>query len=247
VIEIYKISDMLFDNQEWGSQVDIFFASKTEKFLRFGDIISFSSLKLSGRNYHEGMKLYRNTEFINIVLQGTVGYQDSFGIVSLFPGNTVQVVSTGTGMYQMEFNPADSLLHKIQIGILPSVINSTPVQTKAVFNLEENINSFVEIVSPNRSTSSLSVRQDIAVLLGKFESNRHLGYRVNNNQIGLFVYVVEGSILVKDKTITAGEAIGISDAEEIMIHTYAESIILVIETIVTSERENNSENVYGRN
>jgi len=247
VIEIYKSSDMLFTGREWGSQTDIFFASDTEKFLRFGDIISLSSLKLSGRNHHEGMKLYRNTEFINIVLQGTVGYQDSFGTVSLFPGNTVQVVSTGKGLYQMEFNPSDSLLHKIQIGVLPNVINSTPVQTKAVFNLEENINSFVEIVSPDRSSSSLSVRQDIAVLLGKFESDQHVGYSVNNNQIGLFVYVAEGSILVKEETIAAGEAIGITDAADIIFHTQTESILVVIETIITSERDGKSENFYGRN
>lgn len=245
MIEIFRRSDMVSKEWEWGSQTDIFFASNTEKFLRFGDIISLTSLKLSGRNHHEGMKLYRNTEFINIVLQGTVGYQDSFGAVSLFPGDTVQTVSTGKGMYQMEFNPSESLLHKIQIGILPNVINSTPVQTKAVFNLEENLNSFVELVSPNRSSTSLSVRQDIAVLLGKFESDHHVGYRVNNNQIGLFVYVADGSILVKNDTISAGEALSITDAEEIMIHTQAESILIVIETLITTERDNKSENVYG--
>lgn len=180
------------------------------------------------------MKLHRNMELVDIMVRGSVGFQDSFGVTSTFPENTVQVVSAGRGIYQFEFNAGTQEAEKLQIGFLPNSLNREPVKTKALFDLYQNNNALVELVSPN-NPASLSVRQRAAVLLGEFEAGRHLGYTINSTRVGLFIYVLNGVVSVQNQILRRGDSIGITNEEQTMIHTAEQSRILVIEVSMGDE------------
>ncbi len=242
---IYKLHEKQCREETWGTRSETFFSSDEEKYLGFGDIVSVSTLTIFPHCYSDGMKLFRNTELINIILNGTVGYQDSAGSVSSFPENTMQILSAGRGLYQMEFNPGNFVLRKVQIGFLPNVINTAPIQTKAIFNLEENLNTFVELVSPRQSSSSLTIKQQAALLLGKFQKDQHIGYQISNKRVGVFVYVVDGSIIINNEVFNSGESCGINEQGDIMIHTASHATVLIIETIMSQEGSENYENIYG--
>lgn len=241
---IYRKEELEILRGQWGEECHTFYPSDQEKYIGFGDVVQLSTLTLFPNTYKEGMKLYRNLEVVNIVFSGEVTYQDGLGTVSSFPKNTVQVISPGSGVYQVESNKSSEILKLIQIGILPSRINTIPIRTHAIFNLEQYANSFVELISPTPGPASLSLHQNTAILLGKFDTDRHIGYHIQENDVGLLIYVVQGEIMINRRLVLSGESCGILSAHDVMVHTEADSIILLIETIL-QRREQDSDYIYG--
>jgi len=225
---LYKSTERSNTFGSWGTSAETFFGSDQEKFLGFGNLVQLTHSTLNVNQGNSGMKLHRNMEIVDIILKGSVGFQDSFGETSTFPENTIQAVSAGKGIYQNEFNAGLDESEKIQIGFLPNSLNKTPVKTKALFDLHQNSNSLVELVSP-RNPSSLSVRQQAAVLMGEFEPNQHIGYAINSKTIGLFVYTISGVVTVQNEILRRGDSVGIINEEQTLLHTAEQSKILVIE------------------
>jgi redox-sensitive bicupin YhaK (pirin superfamily) len=228
VYTLYLASERLNTAGAWGTSVETFFASEQEKYLRFGNLVQVTTTTLNSEGGNSGMKLHRNMELVDIMVRGSVGFQDSFGVTSMLPESTVQVVSAGKGIYQMEFNAGTQEAEKLQIGFLPSSLNREPVKTKALFDLYQNNNTLVELVSPN-NIASLTVRQHAAVLLGEFDAGRNLGYTLNSNMVGLFIYVLNGVVSVHTQILRRGDSVGIANEEQVMIQTAEQSRLLVIE------------------
>ncbi|MFA6455789.1 MAG: pirin family protein [Bacteroidota bacterium] len=214
---------------DWGTSADIFFGSEKEKYLGFGNLVQLTHTTLNPEGGNSGMKLHRNMELVDIILSGSVGFQDSFGGTSTFPGNTLQTISAGKGIYQLEFNAGESIAEKLQIGFLPSSLNKNPLKSKALYDLEQHKNALVELVSPH-NPSSLTLRQQAAVFLGTFDAEKHVGYRVNDPSVGLFIFVIKGVMTVHNHILRRGDSIGIQEDEQIMLHTAEESTVLLIET-----------------
>jgi redox-sensitive bicupin YhaK (pirin superfamily) len=225
---IYRSDERMNTTGAWGVSSETFFASQNEKYLGFGNLVQLTRTVLNPGSGSSGMKLHRNMELVDIVLSGTVGFQDSFGGFSSFPQNTLQVISSGKGIFQAEFNPGASAAEKIQIGFLPNSLNKSPLKAKGLYDLSGSKGALVELVSPN-NRNSLSVRQTAAVLLGEFEENKHIGYALNRETIGLFVHVVSGVVTVNSEIFRRGDSVGIVQEEQTLLHTAEPSILLVIE------------------
>jgi redox-sensitive bicupin YhaK (pirin superfamily) len=225
---LYPSDERLNTSGTWGTSAETFYGSEKEKYLGFGNLVQFTHTTLNADGGNPGMKLHRNMELVDIILKGSVGFQDSFGGTSAFPEKTVQVLSAGKGIYQLEFNAGIREAEKLQIGFLPNTLNREPFKTKAMFDLEEHQDALVELVSPT-GASSLTVRQQAAVLLGQFAPGKHLGYTLNSSVVGLFVFVASGVASVQNQILRRGDAIGIVNEEQTMIHTAEQSTIVVIE------------------
>ncbi len=225
---LYRAEERMNTAGAWGASADTFFASEEEKYLGFGNLVQVTRSILNVDSGSSGMKLHRNMELVDIILSGTIGYQDSFGVSSDFPQNTLQVISSGKGIFQAEFNPGAIETEKIQIGFLPDSLNKRPIKTKGLFDITSGKNSFVELISPTNA-QSLTVRQNAAVLLGEFEENRHIGYTLNRDTIGLFVHIVSGVVSMNKEILRRGDSVGIIQEEQTLIHTAEPSVILLIE------------------
>lgn len=212
----------------WGTTAETFFASEQEHFLGFGNLVQLSHSTLNVGSTSAGMKLHRNMELVDIMLQGAVGFQDSLGGTSNFPAGTVQVVSAGRGIYQQEFNAGVVEAEKIQLGFLPDSLNKPPFKTKAMYDLTEHRDAFVELVSPG-NPGSLTVRQRVAVLMGRFTEGQHIGYSLTGTDVGLFVYVISGVVNVQQQTLRRGDAAGLVGEDQVMLHTAEPSTILIVE------------------
>lgn len=226
--QLYRADERLNISGSWGTSADTFFASEKEKYLGFGNLAQVTHTTLNVNSGNSGMKLHRNMELVDIILSGSVGFQDSFGGNSSFPEKTLQVISAGKGMYQLEFNAGIVEAEKLQIGFLPNILNKAPLKTKAMYDLGQHKNALIELVSPN-NPNSLTVRQDAALFLGEFEKEQHVGYSLSNNSVGLFVYVISGVITVHNEILRRGDAVGIIKEEQMLLHTAEHSKIMVIE------------------
>lgn len=231
MVTLYRSEERMNITGGWGSCADTFFGSEDEKYLGFGNLVQLTHATLNPEGGNSGMKLHRNMELVDIMISGAVGFQDSFGGTSAFPENTIQAVSAGKGMYQLEFNAGSRTAEKIQIGFLPSSLNRNPQKSKAIYDLTQHRNSLIELVSPNNH-SSLSVLQQAAIFMGTFDAGKHVGYSVNDRLVGVLIYVLNGTVTVHNQILNRGDSIGIRDEEQIMFHTVDESTILLIEVLM---------------
>ncbi len=232
MIQFYRSEERQHTTGSWGMSSDVFFASAEERYLGFGNLVQLTHSVLNVDSGNAGMKLHRNMELVDIILAGSVGYQDSFGGTSTFPHNTLQVVSAGKGIYQLEVNAGTTEAEKLQIGFLPESLNKSPIKTKAMYDLRQHKNAFVELVSPN-NPNSLSVRQRAAVLLGEFDKEQHIGYSLSDPSVGLFLHVVRGVVTVQNDILRRGDSAGILGEEQTLIHTAEPSTLLLIEVSVS--------------
>lgn len=214
----------------WGTVSETFHGGDEERYLGFGELVRFSRMVFHTGSSASPMTLLRNIELIDIVVRGSAGYQDGNGANAIFPENTIQIVSAGTGVFRSDYNASrDTTLEKLQIGILPQALNSIPVQTKALFDLDLHRNSFVTLVSPHVDDSSLSVGQHAALLLGKFEAGRQIVYDVSGSRTGLFFFVVNGAVTVGGRVLMNNDALALTSPGRIAVTFAEESVLLLME------------------
>jgi len=234
---VYRHNELIINTELWGESLETFFGSENEKYLGFGNLVQLTRTSLKTSVDCAPMQLHKNMEIVDVILKGSIEFQDSVGQTSSFPANTVQVLSAGSGIYRWEFISSDDSAEKIQLGFLPDKLNQPVVKTKASFNLQKYKNSFVELISPAYA-SSLTIRQQAAVLLGEFDADQHIGYSLNNTSVGIFVYVVRGKITVRNTILSVGESVGITAEEQTILYTSEPSILLLVEVELIEHLEN---------
>lgn len=235
---VYPAQGRQITAHSWGIASETFFDGNDEKTLGFGNLVQFTQTVFHPGYSNTGMKLLRNIELVDIVLKGRAGFQDSTGSVATYPHNTIQVVSAGKGVYLSEFNATEQgTLEKIQIGFLPRTLNSNPIQTKALFDLDEHRNNFVTLISPHVDASSLSVKQHAALLLGRFDEGRQIIYDVSGTTTGLFLFVVDGIVTVSGRILRKSDGISVHPAERLAVTFAKESVLLLVE-IEIEQQEN---------
>lgn len=235
---LYRAQERHITAHSWGIASETFFGGEEEKYLGVGNLVQLTQTVFHPGYSNTGMKLMRNIETVDIVLKGRAGFQDSTGSVATYPQNTVQVISAGKGMYLSEFNATEQgSLEKLQIGFLPRTLNTLPIQTKALFDLDEHKNSLVTLISPHVDSSSLSVKQQAAVLLGKFDSEQQIIYDVSGGNTGLFVFIVEGIVTIGDQILHKSDGVSIYPAGRIAVTFAQDSVFLLIE-IEIDKQEN---------
>jgi redox-sensitive bicupin YhaK (pirin superfamily) len=227
---VFKAEERQTTVHSWGLMSEMLYSSADEKYLGFGDLVQFSRIRFYPGYSSTPMILLRNLEVIDIILTGSAGYQDGTGANAAYPENTLQIVSAGKGIYRSEFNPShDVPLEKLQIGILPNRLNADPVGTKALFDLDAHRNSLVTLVSPHADESALSIRQQAAVLMGKFDAGKQIVYDVSGSSTGLFLFVVSGIVTVGDHQLHQNDSIGIKSSGKIAVTFAEESVLLILE------------------
>ncbi len=234
---VYKQNEVATNHEPWGRSIETFFGSDNEKYLGFGNLVQLTRTTLKNSADRAPMQMHKNMEIVDIILDGSAEFQDSFGQLSFFPSNTLQVLSAGSGIYRRELTSDEKPAEMIQLGFLPDKLNQPVIKTKALFDLQKNRNSFVELISP-ANASSLTIRQQAAVLLGEFETDQHIGYGLNNSLVGLFVYIVKGKVIIQNNIMLSGEGIGITEEDQIIMHIAEPSIVLLIELELINQLEN---------
>lgn len=153
---------------------------------------------------------HRNMEIISIGLEGALEHKDSMGNTAVIGPGDVQVMSAGTGVSHSEYNKnSDQPVAFLQIWIIPNRVNVTPRYDQISLNSVIQSNSWNLFLGPYNQHKGLWIYQDTWFYWGVFETGIRSEYALKNPEHGLYVFVVEGSVLV------AGEQLGRRDALEI--------------------------------
>ncbi|MFV8379455.1 pirin family protein [Flavobacterium sp. LB3R33] len=175
---------------------------------------------------------HANMEIITIPLEGGLMHKDSMGNEGVIGFGEVQVMSAGTGVEHSEMNASQKDEAKtLQLWVFPDTENVPPRYDQKSFDIENQINTFVNIVSPkdNNDENALWVYQKTFFHLGIFDSNTTIKYEVKIPKNGVYLFLIEGEIEVNNQTLKARDAMGINDFDQFEIKINTKSKILLVE------------------
>ena len=179
-----------------------------------------------------GTHPHANMEIITIPLEGGLKHRDSMGNEGVIRFGEVQVMSAGTGINHSEMNASQNDLAKtLQLWVFPDKEDVTPRYDQKSFDIENQINKFVTIVSPKDKNdgNALWVYQQTFFNLGIFEKDTSITYKVNIPENGVYLFLIEGEIEVDNQILKTRDAMGIIDFEQFEIKINSKSKILLIE------------------
>ena len=132
------------------------------------------------------------------------------------PGN-VQRMSAGTGVRHSEFNSSDTNpVHFLQIWIMPNKTGLEPSYEEKNFTTEEKQGKLRLVGSPDGRDGSVTIHQDVNLYIASLSKGDRLTHEIADNRVA-WLQVTKGTVLLGDRTLSAGDGAAIVDEKEIAI------------------------------
>lgn len=181
-----------------------------------------------------GMHSHWDMEIITIVTAGAVTHEDSMGNAGVVPAGDIQAMSAGTGVTHSERNDSsEEPLTLFQIWIQPKERGVAPRYSQESFNLEGLGKGFTLVVGPDGTNGTLPIHQDAYISYAVSDNETPLSYHLKKSGNGVYLFVIDGSIIFDGEMLNARDAAGISDAEEIAVSSPGPAKALFIEVPLT--------------
>ncbi len=172
---------------------------------------------------------HRDMEIISYVLAGQLAHKDSMGNGSTLRPGDVQRMTAGTGVRHSEFNPSRSEpVHFLQIWIQPERAGIEPGYEEKTFPAAEKRGRLRIIASPDRAEGSVLIHQDARVYAGLFDDGETAGLNVDPGR-RIYVHVARGSVTVNGIALNTGDALKLTDTDELAIGNGRQAEVLVFD------------------
>ena len=176
-----------------------------------------------------GTHSHRDMEIISYVLSGELAHRDSMGNGSTIRPGDVQRMSAGRGVRHSEFNPSPaSLVHFLQIWIQPNAEGIEPSYEEKRFGADEKRGRLRLIASPDQKDGSVLIHQDARVYAGLFDGSESASLKVAPGRL-VYVHVARGAVQANDLALEAGDALKLSDTEQLQLKDGRDAEVLVFD------------------
>jgi len=187
----------------------------------------------AGRGF--GTHPHSNMEIISIPLEGDLQHMDDMGNSTIIKSGDVQVMSAGTGVSHSEHNKNKNELVKfLQIWVIPNKKDVVPRYDQISIKNIETKNSFYQILSPNEDDNGVWIHQDAWFHLGNYESDKTDSYSIKKEGNGVYIFVLEGNIVVNDQNLNKRDGYGLWETDSFTLHSNSTAKVLVIEVPMNS-------------
>jgi quercetin 2,3-dioxygenase len=157
-----------------------------------------------------------NFEIVTIPLSGAVRHQDSLGNIEIIKAGQIQVMSAGSGAEHSEFNASTTEeLNILQSWIFPHTQNVEPRYQTISFDPASRENRFQLLVSPDPSDGVGWIHQNAWYWLGDFTQGIENSYTLKNENDGVFLFIINGSINIKNETLLKRDSVSISGTKAV--------------------------------
>jgi quercetin 2,3-dioxygenase len=175
-----------------------------------------------------GAHPHRDMEIITYVLSGALKHQDSMGNGSVIRPGNLQYMSAGSGVQHSECNPSkDEAVRLLQIWIQPDVKGAKPRYAEKSLS-DKPAGQLHLMVSKTGREGSIGIRQDADLWLAKLEAGQSVSHSLAKNRAA-WVHVVEGEVVLNGKTLSGGDAAGISDEAKLQLSVNHPSQVLLFD------------------
>jgi redox-sensitive bicupin YhaK (pirin superfamily) len=179
-----------------------------------------------------GKHPHKNMEIITIVQSGALKHEDSMGNKGIIEAGDIQVMSAGSGIEHSEVNASSqNSLTLFQLWIHSQRQDVTPrYEQKKIAPLLTD-NTFTTIVKPKQEAlkDDIWIHQQAYISIGNFSNETQTNYSMQQSQNGVYIMVIEGSIVVADQTLQHRDAIGLWNTNSIDMTITKNSKVLVVE------------------
>ena len=166
-----------------------------------------------------------NMEIITYVRQGAITHEDSLGNKGKTNAGDVQVMSAGTGVKHSEQNLEDETTSLYQIWIKPNALNVEPRWDAMEFP-KEHVENKLNLIVGGSDEAPLFIHADADIYAGKIKAKKELNHKLKRSG---YVLASFGAFEVNGIKLKKGDALEITDADELKISTQEESELLVID------------------
>ena len=222
-------ADRIHKQDAWKKSAYAFIPHQTN----FGELCGFADdIVEPGQGF--GMHPHQNMEISTIVISGSQAHKDNTGSEGIINENCVQTMSAGTGIMHSEFNASKTeSFHSFQIWVYPKKENVKPRHEKFSYQAEDKLNKVLLTLSPYGRNGTALINQDAFFSVSKLEKENPVTYNMNLKTNGVYVHCATGSIEIDDKILTAGDAIGIYDTDNISILSIEDAELIFVEVPMT--------------
>ena len=179
-----------------------------------------------------GKHPHKNMEIITIVQSGALKHEDSMGNKGVIEAGDIQVMSAGSGIEHSEVNAStQNSLTLFQLWIHSQRQDVTPrYEQKKIAPLLTD-NTFTTIVKPKQEAlkDDIWIHQQAYISIGNFSNETQTNYSMQQSQNGVYIMVIEGSIVVADQTLQHRDAIGLWNTQSVDISITKNSKVLIVE------------------
>jgi redox-sensitive bicupin YhaK (pirin superfamily) len=179
-----------------------------------------------------GKHPHKNMEIITIVQSGALKHEDSMGNKGIIEAGDIQVMSAGSGIEHSEVNASSqNSLTLFQLWIHSQRQDVTPrYEQKKIAPLLTD-NTFTTIVKPKQEAlkDDIWIHQQAYISIGNFSNETQTNYSMQQSQNGVYIMVIEGSIVVADQTLQHRDAIGLWNTQSVDISITKNSKVLIVE------------------
>lgn len=177
-----------------------------------------------------GTHPHDNMEIISIPLEGDLEHQDSMGNKTVIRHGDVQVMSAGTGIQHSEYNKnKDQQVKFLQIWVFPKVRNVEPRYDQITLDINDRINKFQQILSPNAEDEGVWIYQDAWFHLGKFDEGKTSTYTIKKEGNGVYAFILSGDVTINGEKLSTRDGMGIEDVKELIVEANTNAEILLME------------------
>lgn len=176
-----------------------------------------------------GMHPHKNMEVVSIPLKGKLRHGDSVANTqTIIPGD-IQVMSTGSGILHSEYNGSDKEpVEFLQIWVFPNKENTPPEYNNYDIRGLLRKNELVLFISPDGSTPA-SILQNAWFSMGKFDAGKTIAYKMHGENMGVYIFIIDGKVEVAEEILLKRDGIGIWDISDLKINVIERSELLLIE------------------
>jgi len=198
----------------------------------FGPLITIDDAILKPGAKGFGLHSHKDVEVVTFVVQGEVKHIDPSNSIhtGTLSAKGIQVITAGTGIdHNEENNSADNELHVLQIWLKPRENGITPNYAKKSLKASDYTNQLTCILSANGENDSLVVQQEAFIYYCLSNTNKTLSYEPHGESRRVFIYVIEGDVLINDKALTKGDGYGILECENVDLNILPDTELLLFD------------------
>ena len=156
---------------------------------------------------------HANMEILSIVLSGALAHRDSAsgGAGGVIRPGDLQWMSAGHGIEHSEFNASTHQpVHFLQIWIQPDRVNAQPAYAQRRFDPDTRRGRWTTLASPDGVEGSVAIRQQAWLRATVLAPGESLTFAADPAR-RYWLQVAQGAVTVADRTLAAGDAIGLVD------------------------------------
>jgi quercetin 2,3-dioxygenase len=175
------------------------------------------------------MHPHRDVEGLTYVVEGLFRHEDNVGgDPGPLPAGSVQRMTLGSGALHSEQNASETEpMRFIQIWILPAELGLRPGVEQRVFTDADRADRLLKVIS-GEGDDAVLVHQDAEVFVSRLGAGLSVEHEIRTGR-GVYLYVIEGDIVVNGGSMATGDAVQATDEPSITIEANDRSELILVD------------------